>query len=227
MEKDSTGMNFCWSYSSLSLFTQCARKFHRLRILKDIVEPESRHLIYGKEVHKVAEEYGRDNKEIPEEYKFIQPHIDILLDTNGDKFFEHKMALTSDLEPCDFWDKEAWWRGVADFISVDEEHALLVDYKTGKSAKYADTKQLEILSLAIFRHFPEVEYVKGGLLFLVSEEFKKANFYRKEEENYWLNWDTELERLNLSFEADTWNPTSNFTCGQYCAVLDCEYNGRG
>ena len=82
-------MNFCWSYSSLSLFTQCARKFHRLRILKDIVEPESRHLIYGKEVHKAAEEYGRDNKEIPEEYKFIQPHVDILLDTNGDKFFEY------------------------------------------------------------------------------------------------------------------------------------------
>ena len=219
-------MNFCWSYSSLSLFTQCARKFHRLRILKDIVEPESRHLIYGKEVHKAAEEYGRDNKEIPEEYKFIQPHVDILLDTNGDKFFEYKMALTADLEPCDFYDKETWWRGIADFISVDGGKALLVDYKTGKSAKYADTKQLEILSLAIFRHFPEVECVKGGLLFLVSEEFKKANFYKKEEENYWLSWDTELDRLNMSFEADTWNPTSNFTCRQFCPGLDCEYNGR-
>ena len=219
-------MNFCWSYSSLSLFTQCARKFHRLRILKDIVEPESRHLIYGKEVHRVAEEYGRDNKEIPEEYKFIQPHVDILLDTNGDKFFEYKMALTADLEPCDFYDKETWWRGIADFISVDGGKALLVDYKTGKSAKYADTKQLEILSLAIFRHFPEVECVKGGLLFLVSEEFKKANFYKKEEESYWANWDGELDRLNMSFEADTWNPTSNFTCRQFCPVLDCEYNGR-
>ena len=219
-------MNFCWSYSSLSLFTQCARKFHRLRILKDIVEPESHHLIYGKEVHRVAEEYGRDNKEIPEEYKFIQPHVDILLGTNGDKFFEYKMALTADLEPCDFNNKEAWWRGIADFISVDGEKALLVDYKTGKSAKYADTKQLEILSLAIFSHFPEVVSVKGGLLFLVSEELVKANFYKKEEESYWSNWDSKVERLNLSFEADTWNPTSNFTCRQFCPVLDCEYNGR-
>ena len=219
-------MNFCWSYSSLSLFTQCARKFHRLRILKDIVEPESHHLIYGKEVHRVAEEYGRDNKEIPEEYKFIQPHVDTLLGVNGNKFFEYKMALTADLEPCDFYDKEAWWRGIADFISVDGEKSLLVDYKTGKSAKYADTKQLEILSLAIFSHFPEVVSVKGGLLFLVSEELVKANFYKKEEESYWSNWDSKLERLNLSFEADTWNPTSNFTCRQFCPVLDCEYNGR-
>tara|TARA_R110001606_G_scaffold368972_1_gene524888 strand:+ start:114 stop:776 length:663 start_codon:yes stop_codon:yes gene_type:complete len=220
-------MNFCWSYSSLSLFSQCARKFHRLRILKDIVEPESRHLTYGKEVHQVAEEYGRDNKEIPEEHKFIQPHIDTLLGIAGDKFFEHKMALTADLEPCDFWDKEAWWRGIADFISVDNKNAFLVDYKTGKSARYADNKQLEILSLAIFNHFPEVECVKGGLLFLVSEEFKQATFYREEEEKYWATWDTELARLNMSFEADTWNPTSNFTCRKFCPVLDCEYNGRG
>ena len=65
--------NFTWSYSGLSLFKQCPRKFYRTRISKDIKEEEQTHLIYGKAVHTAAEEYGRDGTPIPEKYKFIQP----------------------------------------------------------------------------------------------------------------------------------------------------------
>ena len=79
-------------------------------------------------------------------YKFIQPYVDSLINTSGNKYYEMKMALTADLEPCDFYDAEAWWRGIADFIAVTNQKALLVDYKTGKSTRYADTKQLELLS---------------------------------------------------------------------------------
>ena len=131
--------NFTWSYSGLSLFKQCPRKFYRTRISKDIKEEEQDHLIYGKAVHTAAEEYGRDGKPLPEKYKFIQPYVDSFMRTKGEKYYELKMALTADLEPCEFFDPEAWWRGIADFIAVNDGTALLVDYKTGKSARYADT----------------------------------------------------------------------------------------
>ena len=36
--------NFTWSYSGLSLFKQCPRKFYRTRISKDIKEEEQDHL---------------------------------------------------------------------------------------------------------------------------------------------------------------------------------------
>tara|TARA_R110002020_G_scaffold241896_2_gene455201 strand:- start:2270 stop:2935 length:666 start_codon:yes stop_codon:yes gene_type:complete len=219
--------NFTWSYSGLSLFKQCPRKFHRTRILKDIKEKAQDHLIYGKEVHKAAEEYGRDGVEIPEQYKFIQPFVDTLMNTAGDKHYELKMALTVDLEPCEFFDPEAWWRGIADFIAVDGKTALLVDYKTGKSTRYADTKQLEILSLALFKHFPEVKTVKGGLMFVVVGKLIESKFYREREENYWESWDKDISLLNLCFESDTWNPKSNFSCYKFCPVTDCELNGRG
>ena len=68
-------MNYTWSYSSISLFQQCPRKYHRLRVVKDIVEPVQEHLLYGSAVHKAAEEYVRDGTPIPEKYAFIQEYL--------------------------------------------------------------------------------------------------------------------------------------------------------
>jgi len=69
---------FTWSYSSLSLFQQCPRKYYRLRVAKDIKEGETEALIYGKEVHKAAEDYVKDGTPIPEKFKFIKPYVDPL-----------------------------------------------------------------------------------------------------------------------------------------------------
>ena len=86
---------------------------------------------------------------------------------------------------------------------------------------------MEILSLALFKHFPEVNVVKGGLLFLVAQELLQETFYREREEEYWESWDNDLEKLNYCFESDTWNPKKNFSCWKFCPVTDCSFNGRG
>ena len=107
-------INYTWSYSSISTFQQCPRKYYRLRVLKDIKEPEAEHLIYGNEVHKAAEEYVRDGKEIPAKFAFIKPQIDTLLQIEGSKHCEIKMGLTKELDACEFYDPKVWWRGIAE-----------------------------------------------------------------------------------------------------------------
>ena len=104
----------------------------------------------------------------------MQPHVDKLLKTDGEKLFEYRMGLTKDLEPCKFFAKNVWWRGIADLVVINGDKALLIDYKTGKSAQYADTHQLQLLSLALFAHFDQLETINGGLLFFVSREFVPA-----------------------------------------------------
>jgi len=217
--------NYTWSYSSMSTFQQCPRKYYRLRVVKDIKEPEAEHLIYGTEVHKAAEEYVRDGKPIPEKYAFIKPQVDALMQIEGTKHCEIKMGLTKELDACDFFDPKVWWRGVADLLIVDGDDAFLIDYKTGKSAQYADTKQLELLSLAVFRHFPEVKRIKAGLLFVVSKEFVQSEYALEGQRDSWLNWFGEINRLESCYENDTWNPKPNFTCRKFCPVKDCEHNG--
>jgi len=220
-----------WSYSSLSLFKQCPRKYHRLRVVRDIVEPESEAMLYGSELHKAAEEYGRDGKPIPPKFAYVKKYIDILLDIPGNHLFEHEMALDENRQPCAFRDPMYWWRGIADFMVVPEEgagdEAVIIDYKTGKSARYADTGQLEILSLATFVHFPHVKKIRAGLLFVVSEEFVEFHIARKDAEEVWkTRWLPTTKRLDVAYTMDLWNPSPNFTCRKFCPVEDCEHNGR-
>ena len=218
-----------WSYSSLNLFKQCPRKYHRLRVVKDVKEDEADHLIYGTEVHKAAEEYGRDGTPIPAKYEYIKPYIDTLIQAPGIKYYEYQMGLTRELEPCSFDSGHAWWRGIADFMAIPEggKTAILVDYKTSKSARYADTAQLELLSLAIFAHFIHVDTVQAGLLFVVSKEFIEIGLDRNHQQELWKKWIKETDRLDKCFEYGTWNPNPNFTCRKFCPILDCEHNGRG
>lgn len=217
-----------WSYSSLSLFKQCPRKYHRLKVVKDIVEPDAEHLIYGKEVHKAAEEYGRDGVPIPAKYGFIKPHVDALMQIDGEKYFEFEMGLTKDKQACGFHDKSAWWRGIADFMVMPSggSSGFIVDYKTGKSARFADPSQLEILSLAAFAHFPHITKIKGALMFVVSEEFLSVDIKREDIPQLWTKWDEPTMRLEKAFESEVWNPSPNFSCRKWCPVIDCEHNGR-
>lgn len=198
-----------------------------MRVVKDIKEDEAEHLVYGNAVHKAAEEYGRDGTPIPAKFMYIKQYVDTLIDSPGDKYYEHKMGLTRELEPCEFLAGHVWWRGIADFLAVDRKTAVLVDYKTGKSARYADTAQLELLALAIFAHFPHVEIVRAGLLFVVSKEFIEIELNRNHQHELWKKWIKDTDRLDSCFEHGTWNPSPNFTCRNYCPVLDCEHNGRG
>jgi hypothetical protein len=219
--------NYTWSYSSISLFQQCPRKYYRLRVSKDIVEPPSPHLDYGKEVHKAAEDYISIGKPIPEKYAFIKPHLDQLIEIPGYKYCEHQMGLTAEFEPCGFFDKEVWFRGVADLLIINGKNARVIDYKTGKSSQYADVKQLELLALLVFKHFPEVERVKGGLVFLVAKDFVRADFDAYGQQVTWQKWIPEIHRLEQSYQNEVWNAKPNFTCRKHCPVTDCEHNGKG
>jgi hypothetical protein len=220
-------MKLTWSYSSLGLFQQCPRKYYHLRVVKDIKEPETTAILYGKEVHLALEEYIRDGKPVPAQFKEFTEIADMLKAMPGDKLCEYKMGLTKDIQACGFFDENVWFRGVADLLIINGDTARVIDYKTGKSSEFADKKQLELMSLAVFKHFPKVRTVKAGLIFLVANDFVKADFDKKDAPLTWLKWIQETDRLEEAHEVNVWNPKPNFTCRKYCLVKDCEHNGKG
>lgn len=215
--------SYTWSYSSLDLFKQCPQKYYRLRVAKDVKDPPTEHLTYGLAVHKAAEDYIGKGVPVPEKYSYMVPTLDKLKAMSGEKHCEMRLGLTKNLDPCGFFDKAVWWRGVADLIIIDGDKAKVFDYKTGKSAKYADTQQLEILSLAVFKHFPQVKKVKAGLLFVVANDLIKANYEQDKAGVYWTKWLEDTNRLEASIVNDVWNKKPNFTCRGWCPVTDCEH----
>jgi hypothetical protein len=65
-----------WSYSSISLFEQCPKKYFHLRVEKDIKEPTSEQMNYGLEVHKAAEDYISKDTPIPPQFSYMQEMLD-------------------------------------------------------------------------------------------------------------------------------------------------------
>jgi CRISPR/Cas system-associated exonuclease Cas4 (RecB family) len=217
-----------WSYSSIKLFEQCPRKYYHLKIVKDVVEPETEALLYGSRFHEAAEKYVRDGESLPPYFTFAKQTLDNLKQIPGERLCEHEMGITKDLQPCAFNAPDVWYRGIADLLILDREkgEARVVDYKTGKSSKYADPEQLELMSLCVFKHFPEITRVKAGLLFVIANALVKSQYNAEQQDFLWTKWSDRNKRLAFASESDTWNPKPSGLCRKHCAVLTCSHNGR-
>jgi RecB family exonuclease len=217
-----------WSFSSIKAYEQCPKKYFHLKVARDFKEPETDAILYGKLFHKAAELYVKGEAPLPPEFNYVKSTLDNLIRMEGEKLCEYEMGLTKDLNPCGFKDPDVWWRGVADLVIVNKEaqEARVVDYKTGKSAKYADSGQLELMALAVFKHFPEIRKVKAGLLFVVCNEFIKSNYMVDDQDKMWQKWTKDYERMRGSYTNDVWNPRPSGLCRKHCIVTSCPHNGR-
>ena len=68
--------NPTWSYSTIKLYDQCPKKFYHLKVIKDVVEPPTLAINYGKDFHKAAELYVRDNVPLPSQFNFVKNTLD-------------------------------------------------------------------------------------------------------------------------------------------------------
>jgi hypothetical protein len=101
-----------------------------------------------------------------------------------------------------------------------------VDYKTGKSAKYADTGQLELMALGVFKHFPKITKVRAGLLFVVCNAFVKDKYDVTMQPKLWAKWLRQYSRIEAAYESDKWNPNPSGLCRKHCSVMSCPHNGQ-
>jgi len=215
-----------WAYSHLKAFDTCPLQFYHMKVKRTYVEPETESMRYGNAFHKAAENYIGKGAPLPTGFMFAKPSLDALNNQKGEKLCEYKMGLTSELKPCGFFDDDVWYRGVVDLCILDDNQAKVVDYKTGKSARYADTGQLELMALATFSHFPDVEHVKGALLFVLAKALIPDRYSRSDVPKLWEKWLTKHAQYEKAFKHDVWNPRPSGLCRQYCAVLECAHNGR-
>jgi len=217
-----------WSYSSLKTFEQCPKKYYHLRVVKDVKDEGNDATMYGQELHKAAEEYLKEGKPIPPKFQFIQDVLDAIKDIPGEKHCELKLGVKqtdAGYEPCGFFDKNVWWRGIGDVVVVQDDVAFSLDYKTSKNAKYADLKQLDILAAALFTHFPQIKKVKSALAFVVSNEFIRKEHFAEMRDSYFATFQPELDRLATAEETGVWNTNTGPLC-KFCPVTSCEHNRR-
>ena len=220
-------MSLAWSYSSLNLFQQCPKKYYHLKVAKDIKEKQTQALIYGNEVHKAAEEYVANDVELPEQVQIFAKPIHKIKNMKGEKHCELKLGMTKDLKPCGFLDDNVWWRGIIDLLIVDGDKGKIIDYKTGKNSKYADTKQLDLFTVAAFTHFPNLASIKAGLLYLVTNDFITKSYVKGDVIGIVSNFCKEVDIMDTCYKEDVWNAKPNFTGYKCGPVVHCPHNGKG
>lgn len=221
-------MNITWSYSSLKTFEQCPKKYYHLKVVKDVKDEGSEATLYGQELHKAAEDYIKEGKAIPPKFSYIQDTVDAIKNIPGEKHCELKLGVRktdTGYEPCDFFAKDVWWRGIGDVVVVQDELAFSLDYKTSKNAKYADLKQLDILAAALFTHFPQVKKIKSALAFVVSNEFIHKEHFAEMRDSYFAAFEPDLDRLATAQETGVWNTNTGPLC-KFCPVVSCEHNRK-
>jgi len=213
-----------WSYSSIKTFEQCPRKYYHLRVLKDVKDEGSEATVYGTEVHKAAEDYVKHGVPIPKKYSYIEHTVRTIKAIPGVKHTELKLGLRKtghSYEPCGFFDANVWWRGVADVVVVNETLGFSIDYKTGKNARYADTKQIDLVAGALFVHFPELLKIKSALAYLVTGDFLPKTHIVTEKSQYLSVFDEQLDGLAAAEVSGVWNAKSGPLCS-WCPVRSCE-----
>jgi hypothetical protein len=211
-----------WSFSGLKDFVNCPRQYNEVKVKQNYTKGVTEQMRYGTDVHKALEEYVRDGTPLPDFYTRFKKTVDALKEIPGEQYVEYKMALREDKSPCDFTAPDYWVRGIVDLMIIDGDTAFVTDYKTG-SAKYPDSKQLMLMALMTFAHFPEVKHVKGALVFLLNNAFVTEDYSRAKANSYWARFAPDVMRLKMAIDTDVWTPNPTPLCG-WCPVTTCQFH---
>jgi RecB family exonuclease len=217
-----------WSFSSLKAFKTCPHQFQQVKVLKRFVSLPTAATEFGTALHAVFEDAVKANSaaDIPDMGRPYQPLVETILATSGEKLTEHHMALTRMGTSCSYDSTAAQGcaiKGIADLVVLKGKRAVVADYKTGKSAKYADISQLELMAIMIFAANPEVETVTGILIFVVAGQLEIKDWHRSQFPVLWGGWVQSMALAERALQAEHQQKKPSGLCRGWCPVTDCDF----
>lgn len=214
-------MNF--SYSRMSCYTRCPKKFEFKYIL-DLKPPNEDTVIFerGRYLHALLENYPS----LPEfEFRFQEnemmkmDYITLITNFCRDKKVKHLMDICLDREKQFYLDKylnnceeaDQLINGSIDYVGKSSEAVILVDWKSGKTQKYASFEQLKLYSLWAFNEFPDINKVVTFLYFIEQDIYIRLDITRDE---------IDVIKKNVHELINTINNTTNY---KKVIKEDCQY----
>lgn len=223
------GKPVAWSYTALTAFETCPRRFFHTRIAKDVVEPEGEALKWGNRVHQALEAYLLHGVDLPSGMQHLARFADRIKakgqEPGAALAAERKIALDDAFRPVAFFSKSAWVRGVLD-VSVKRGTKLFVgDWKTGKPKP--DSDQLRLFAAIAMADDPEVQEVITAFLWLQDNTLTASRFTREDAAGIWQSFMPRVARLQHAVENNKFPPRPSGLCRSFCPVgrSRCEHCG--
>ncbi len=212
------------SYSRLSTFETCPRKFDYLYVSKTVRDLGNEHTIYGERLHEALEKAGRDGDPLPDEFAKFAPLVERVLAQDGDKLFEHQMAVRENKTPCDWFAEDVWIRGIADVLILNDRKAWCLDWKSGKVRD--NPTQLQLFSALVFEHFDDVDEVTVGYVWLNYGEITKTTYERRYLKQIWGALEPRFAAVQEAYEIGVFKPKPSGLC-RYCPANQICEAARG
>ncbi len=213
-----------WSHSSLDTFKNCPRQYHAKYVLKSVKDEQSDAIIWGNKVHKAFEDRLAVGTPLPKEMQVHETFMRQLEVMPGVLNTEQKIALDVNMKPCNFFDREVWFRGVIDCSIINTDAATIVDHKTGKP--HNKFEQLTLFALHTFALYPKIDRVEACYYWTQTQDTTARVFWRQDVKQLWKKFIPDLTQYAEAFETDIWQPRQSGLCRAWCPVLECEHNGK-
>ena len=222
-----TAAPFTWSYSRLTNFETCPRRYFETQVKRAWPEDESPQLAWGNDVHAALAEALRSNTPLAPQYQVFEHWLEKIRRTPGEMLVEEqcRWAITREFKPTPWMSKAVWLRAIADVIKIDDDVALVVDWKAGKSAN-VDMVQNQLVSLIVLIYFPKIEIVRSDFIWLQEDDSTIQTVYRSEMADYWAQILPRVKELEKATAAKNFPPVPNRYCRSWCPVESCEYWGK-
>lgn len=212
-----------WSYSSLTNFETCPRRYYLTRVSKEVVEKQTEAAVWGDRVHKALEARIRDGVPLSESFAAYEQVVQVFLEKADDWWCERQYALTEDFKPCAWDSPDAWVRGIVDIGRIKGYVGRAYDWKTGKIKPDIDQLQL-FAAMMMYTH--EVGVVHTGYVWLQFGETTPKKYSLKDLAAIWQNFLPRVERFERAFAKDKWIPKPSGLCKGWCPCTGCEFNER-
>lgn len=212
-----------WSYSRLSNFEQCPKKFYHLSVAKDIKEPPSEAMRYGSEVHKAIELRISKNKPFELHLKHLEPLISRFATAPGQVLVEQQLALSTNMKPTGWFDSDVWCRAIIDFAAVKGDKALIVDWKTG--AMKDDFTQQKVAAAMFLVYFPEVTTIDMMYYWLKDKKPTMETLHKKDVKHVWAAVTKRVKKYNHAHAVTEFEARPSGLCKKHCPVTNCPYHG--
>lgn len=212
-----------WSYSRLTNFENCPKKFWHTMVQKDYKEAESEAMRYGSEVHKAIEQRISKGTEFPLHLTHLEPQIKRFADVGAKVLVEQQLALNTQMQPTGWFDSDVWCRAIIDYAAINGKRALVVDWKTGKQSD--DFTQQKVAAAMFFVYFPEVETIDMMYYWLKDKKPTTDTLERQDVKHVWAAITKRVKKYTTAHETTDFPARPSGLCKRHCPVKSCPHNG--
>lgn len=209
---------FAWSYSVLSMFEQCPKKYYHIKVKRDVKDLDSGFSADGKAIHEAMYARVMQEKPLPLPYRQYERIASRFANAGGEKHGEIKLALNKKLEQVDFFAPDVWVRAVIDLIIVKGDEAIIVDWKTGK--KRPDFDQLYLTAICVAQMLPEVSRFSLVYVWLKENDLSTEVLHRDDMTELWAEYIARVKEIQKSTKTCEFPAKPSPLC-KWCPVKHC------